>query len=88
MCWMGWVETTNTLTRRINACQENGGFTFTIADKTTDALLGQVGIREETDGLWTLRYWIHPSHEGQGFAPEAVAAICGFAFERRGEAHI
>jgi [ribosomal protein S5]-alanine N-acetyltransferase len=58
-------------------------FTFTIADLSSNRLLGRIGIRR-TDLLdvWDLGFWTHPEYQGQGYMTEAAIAIIAFGFDR------
>lgn len=56
--------------------------TLAIADRTTDALVGGVGlVCEREHARAELGYWIAVPYWGQGFATEAAAALCGYGFD-------
>lgn len=58
-------------------------FSFTIADLSSDALLGRIGIHQQRRlGVWNLGFWTHPAHQGKGYMTEAVIAIVEFGFDR------
>ncbi len=58
-------------------------FSFTIADLTSDVLLGRIGIHQQRrSGVWNLGFWTHPAHQGQGYMTEAVIAVVEFGFKR------
>ena len=58
-------------------------FTFTIADLSSNRLLGRIGIRQTnfTD-VWNLGFWTHPEYQGQGYMTEAAIAIMAFGFDQ------
>jgi [ribosomal protein S5]-alanine N-acetyltransferase len=64
-------------------------YCFTIADPTTDRLIGRIGIRKtnRTD-IWNLGFWTHPKYQGQGYMTEAAIAAIKFGFEDLGAARI
>jgi [ribosomal protein S5]-alanine N-acetyltransferase len=57
-------------------------FVFTIANPTSDCLLGRIGIRQTNRAdVWNLGFWTHPEYQGQGYMTEAATAIIKFGFE-------
>jgi ribosomal-protein-alanine N-acetyltransferase len=70
-----WLE------RVFSAWQEGSAFTWTILEKETILLLGQVTLtfRSEPD-IWALAYWVHPECWGKGYATEAARRILEFGF--------
>lgn len=86
MLWLGRAKEAGACEMRevINAEPTDSLVSFAVADKSTDKLLGHVWLSKKNGELWTLCYWIHPAHAGVGFATEAVAAGCKFAFESLG----
>lgn len=56
---------------------------FAIADRTTDALLGAIGVENGTHER-ELGYWLGRDHWGRGVMSEAVAAIIAHAFTALG----
>jgi ribosomal-protein-alanine N-acetyltransferase len=55
-------------------------FTFVI-DRAGEAL-GLISIRKAgTDKIWSVGFFLHPDHQGQGYMGEALAAVLRFGFE-------
>jgi [ribosomal protein S5]-alanine N-acetyltransferase len=64
-------------------------YCFTIADPTTDRLIGRIGIRKTNRiDVWNLGFWTHPEHQGQGYMTEAATAMIEFGFEDLGATRI
>ncbi len=64
-------------------------YCLTIADPTTDRLIGRIGIRKTKHaGIWNLGFWTHPEHQGKGYMTEAATAVIEFGFEQLGAARI
>jgi [ribosomal protein S5]-alanine N-acetyltransferase len=64
-------------------------FSFTIADLSSNNLLGRIGIhKNQRLGIWNLGFWTHPEHQRQGYMTEAVIAIIEFGFDRLDAAQI
>ena len=72
-------------------------YCLTIADPTTDRLIGRIGIRRtnaskpsryERANVWNLGFWTHPKHQGQGYMTEAAIAMIEFGFENLGATRI
>lgn len=60
---------------------EGVGYSFAIADATTDAAVGQIGlwIRDVSSmGRATIGYWIGPASRRRGYATEAIRLLCGW----------
>ena len=58
-------------------------YNWTIEDRETGTFLGRISIRrEQSAGEWSFGFWVHPSHQGNGYAREAASAIVAFGFER------
>lgn len=56
-----------------------------IADSETDAAIGMVRlVKNPTDGVFELEYYIERLYWGQGYATEAGAAMIGFALVNLG----
>ena len=57
-------------------------FQFAVADRTTDALVGDCGLHVDggDPGRAEIGYTLAPVHQGRGFATEAVDALVGYAF--------
>ena len=58
-------------------------FTFTIADLSSNLLLGRIGLRQTkfTD-VWDLGFWTHPEYQRRGYMTEATIAMMAFGFDR------
>ena len=64
-------------------------YTFTIADLSTNRLLGRVGIRKTNRAsIWNLGFWTHPEQQGKGYMTESVRAILAFGFDELGATQI
>jgi [ribosomal protein S5]-alanine N-acetyltransferase len=64
-------------------------YCLTIADPTTDRLIGRIGIRKTKHvGVWNLGFWTHPEYQGKGYMTEAATAVIEFGFEQLGAARI
>jgi [ribosomal protein S5]-alanine N-acetyltransferase len=58
-------------------------FSFTIADRSSNRLIGRIGIHKTNRlGVWNLGFWTHPEHQGRGYMTESVTAIIAFGFEQ------
>lgn len=91
------VEGALAYTRRQALRSERGlGFSFAIADSTSDLLVGQIGLwlrdhapdgasgyREEVHGRAALGYWIAPAERGKGYATDALNAVSAWALARK-----
>ncbi|MFM2304913.1 MAG: hypothetical protein RLZZ135_2325 [Cyanobacteriota bacterium] len=64
-------------------------YSFTIADRAINSLLGRIGIHKNKRlGVWNLGFWTHPAHQGQGYMTEATIAIIAFGFDRLDASYI
>jgi [ribosomal protein S5]-alanine N-acetyltransferase len=64
-------------------------FSFTIADPSSNRLIGRIGIHKNNRlGVWNLGFWTHPEHQGRGYMTESVTAIIAFGFDRLDAAQI
>ncbi len=71
------------LQENLLAWQEGKLYSFTIAARDSDNLLGRIGInKNRREGIWNLGFWTHPAHQGKGYMTESVIAIVSFGFER------
>ena len=60
-------------------------YVWTIRLRADNNFIGRISIRrEQGNGIWSIGFWIHPEHWGQGFATEASRAIIDFGFGRLG----
>jgi [ribosomal protein S5]-alanine N-acetyltransferase len=62
---------------------ENGtAYTFTIVERHSQAFLGRICIRKDSQmkDVWNVGFWIHPTHQGQGYMTEAAQAVLKFGF--------
>ncbi|MFM2304914.1 MAG: hypothetical protein RLZZ135_2326 [Cyanobacteriota bacterium] len=76
---------------RVNSRAWDAGetFTFTIANLSSNRLLGRIGIRQtNSTDVWNLGFWTHPEYQGQGYMTEATIAIMAFGFDRLNAAQI
>lgn len=61
----------------------NWAVTIPLPGKRADRIIGQVslsGIQYGAARTASIGYWIDYGHAGRGFTPEAVAAVCHFAY--------
>jgi RimJ/RimL family protein N-acetyltransferase len=71
------------------------GFSFAIAEATSDRLVGQIGLwlrarapdgatgyLEEAHGRAALGYWVAPAERGRGYASDALNAVSAWALSR------
>jgi [ribosomal protein S5]-alanine N-acetyltransferase len=66
-----------------HAWDEGKAFTFTIADLSSNRLLGRIGLRQTNIiDVWDLGFWTHPEYQGRGYMTEAAIAIMAFGFDR------
>lgn len=56
---------------------------WALVDHATDALLGRVALKgvDLGDGAAGLAYWMVPAARGRGLCPQAVIALCQWAFD-------
>lgn len=62
----------------------DGERAFAIALKAGGTWIGGITLRWPHRGVGELGYGVTPEHWGRGYATEAVIAVLGFAFARRG----
>ncbi len=61
---------------------------FVVADKTTDTLMGGIGLHPINtcpfeEGALELGYWLGEPYWGHGYMPEAAQALISFAFKTK-----
>ncbi|MFD6153255.1 GNAT family N-acetyltransferase [Streptomyces sp. NPDC060243] len=62
-----------------------GWFQYAVEERATGALVGDVGVRLDENGMQAdLGFTLAPAAQGRGYATEAVRAVLGDLFERRG----
>ena len=73
----GWID-------RCQAGWAAGGMYSWVVDLKRDhTLVGQVTLAQlDEPGTWSLAYWIHPNHWGQGYATEAAKKVLEFGTEK------
>ncbi|GKT48370.1 putative Na(+)/H(+) antiporter [Colletotrichum spaethianum] len=72
----------------LTLCAKDPGNYFAICRAEDGAFVGNMGIIRGNDVLhrtWELGYWIGEEYWGQGFASEALVALCRFCFEQNPE---
>lgn len=71
-----WVD------RQRGRWAEGAGFSFAIAEASTDRAVGGIGLwlSALADGRATAGYWIVPSARGRGFASAALIALTSFGW--------
>ena len=69
--------------RNIDNWHKGSDYVFTIFSAAPLAAIGRVGLhRERIPAEWSIGFWVHPAHWGQGFAPEAAQAVLDLAFDK------
>ncbi|MEM9984385.1 MAG: GNAT family N-acetyltransferase [Bacteroidota bacterium] len=64
------------------AWNKGEGYSFMIADRSTQELRGRISIRKtDRASVWNIGFWTHPEHQGKGIMTEAVARILQFGFQ-------
>lgn len=58
--------------------------TWCVADRETDALLGNVAVMDLRDAAGEIGYWMHPDARGRGLATEAVGLVVDHAWSDLG----
>jgi len=57
-------------------------YTFTVVDREEISLqLGRVSIRQ-SEGDWSVGFWVHPEQQQRGVMTEALEAVLAFSFEK------
>lgn len=72
----------------LTMCAKDPGNDFAVCRVEDGAYVGNIGIIRGNDVLhrtWELGYWIGEEYWGQGFASEALVALCRFCFETHPE---
>ncbi|KAK2059853.1 acetyltransferase [Colletotrichum caudatum] len=72
----------------LKLCAKDPGNNFAVCRAEDGAYVGNIGIIQGNDVLhrtWELGYWIGEEYWGQGFASEALIALCRFCFENSPE---
>jgi RimJ/RimL family protein N-acetyltransferase len=61
--------------------ESGSALSFAVCDSTTAAVLASTRLlRGREPGVWDVGYWCLPEHRGQGVVPEALGAVCRWAF--------
>lgn len=84
---LGLITSLNEVHNWITRCQAgwaNGGMVSWVVDlKHGHTLVGQVTLAQlDEPDKWSLAYWIHPNHWGQGYATEAGNEVLKFGTEK------
>ncbi|MEM1174796.1 MAG: GNAT family N-acetyltransferase [Pseudomonadota bacterium] len=68
--------------RRAQTLWKNGiDYNFVIESRDEKAFIGWIAIHSgDTEGTWSIGYWIHPAQQGNGYAVECARAIVKFGF--------
>ncbi len=71
-----WIQ------RNLGRWSEGSGFSFAIAEVTTDRAVGSAGLwlAELPHGRATAGYSVAPRHRGHGYAADALTALTAFAW--------
>lgn len=81
----GWID------RAIERQARDGHSFWLVANKKTDAPIGQVGLlKQEVDGTTELEigYMVHHRHWQRGYAHEAASAVRDYAFGELGKQRV
>lgn len=72
------------LERAVAQWQQGINFTWTIETNDTGTFVGRMAIRIHGDGrgAWSIGYWVHPIHQGKGYAVESARALLQFGFNK------
>lgn len=54
---------------------------FTIIDEVTQAPIGSINLRPESDFRANIGLWVNPKYQGKGAGTTAVAAVVKYGFE-------
>jgi RimJ/RimL family protein N-acetyltransferase len=72
-------------TAALNPGMPGEWYQFAVADPSSDELLGDVALRVDTDASRAeLGFTMSPTHQGKGYATEAVTCVIAYAFDRLG----
>jgi RimJ/RimL family protein N-acetyltransferase len=76
------TEAARYVAQRASEWSEDDRCSWAIAEPTTGALLGEIGLKnlDLAAGTAETALWVHPKARGQGIAPKAVQAAMGFGF--------
>ena len=56
-------------------------YAFSVLCTKTAECIGRIGIRvREGDSVWNIGYWIHPDHQGKGYATEVTKKVIDWGF--------
>lgn len=67
--------------RNLTHWKQGKEYVFTVSLTGAACPVGRVGLHKEVlPGTWNIGFWIHPGHWGNGYAPEAAAAVLDFGF--------
>ncbi len=70
------------LRRAIETWDAGEAFSFTIERLTDHQFLGRIGIRPcKSQNAWSIGFWLHPDHQGQGYMRESATAVLQFGFQ-------
>lgn len=74
------------LARQHSRLAEGAGYSFAIAELTTEQALGHIGVwlRELHQGRAEIGYWVSPRHRGRGVAGRALYAASRWALQLPG----
>lgn len=75
--------------RHLNMWARGEEYVWTIRSRADNSFIGRISIRPERgNGVWSIGFWIHPTHWRQGFATEASRVLIEFGFTRLGATKI
>jgi len=74
------------IARQADRLTTGAGYSFAVADRTTDAAVGHVylGLRDVDLGRAAVGYWVAGSQRGRGLATDAVRTVVRWALTVRG----
>ena len=84
---LGLITSLEEVNKWVDRCQtgwaDGNIYSWVVEQKLDHTLFGQVTLTQlnETD-TWSLAYWIHPNHWGQGYATEAAQKVLEFGIEK------
>ena len=74
------------LTRQLARLRDGEGYSFAIADSTTDEAFGQIGLwlQNLAQGRASIGYWVAARHRGHGVASRALGMISTWGLDLPG----
>lgn len=74
----GFPDPSAHIAARADGWHADTGYTWAIAEPTTGALLGEVGLVDVQDGAARAICWVDPAHRGRGIARTVLGSVLRF----------